>query len=248
MDRPRDDLRYRFSDIFRISWFVDLGAGRDAGADCFLAEAPEHPLKVESSCRIRKQKRLAAAAMALAALSFSAPLAAKTPEQEAKVEYATRCIAPAAEFHKVNAWVLKGILKVESAFNAGAINRNQNGSTDVGIGQMNSIHFKELYGYGIAPNDLLDPCVGTYVAAWHLAKQLKVYGNTWFAIGAYHSATPYFNARYQALVYNALISMGVVSGARLSVAPLNVGPTSSRRAAIRKVSPSQASAILATLE
>lgn len=186
--------------------------------------------------------------MTLAALSFGAPLAAKTPEQQAKVEFATRCIAPAAEFHKVNQWVLTGILKVESAFNAGAINRNQNGSTDVGIGQMNSIHFKELNRYGIAPNDLLDPCVGTYVAAWHLAKQMKAYGNTWFAIGAYHSATPYFNARYQALVYNALISMGVVSGSNLRVAPLNKGSTSSSRSATRKVTPSEASAILATLE
>lgn len=33
---------------------------------------------------------------------------------------------------------------------------------------MNSIHFKELYGHGIAPNELPGPCIGTYMAAWYL--------------------------------------------------------------------------------
>lgn len=136
-------------------------------------------------------------------------------------EQATACIAPAAAYHSVNPSILRGILKVESSFSPRAVNRNQNGSVDVGIGQMNSIHFKELSKHGIAPNDLFDPCIGTYVAAWHLAKQYRAYGNTWFAIGAYHSATPYFNSRYQSLVYNALIDMGIIEGAKRRVPPIN---------------------------
>lgn len=130
------------------------------------------------------------------------------------------CINDASQFHSVNPWILAGILKVESSFNPKAINRNENGSVDVGIGQMNSIHFRELSKWGIAPKDLFDACVGTYVAAWHLKKQVKQYGNTWYAVGAYHSATPYFNKRYQALVFNALVSMRVYNGPKLSVPPL----------------------------
>ena len=135
----------------------------------------------------------------------------------------TQCVEPAAAFHKVNPFILKAILKVESAYNARAINRNGNGTVDVGIAQMNSMHFKELSTHGVAPEDLFDPCVGIYVAGWHLAKQLKAHGNTWFAIGAYHSATPYFNSRYQALVFNALVDLKVMEGPKLGVPPLNRG-------------------------
>lgn len=95
---------------------------------------------------------------------------------------ATRCVTPAAQYHSVNPWVLRAILKVESGFNPGAINRNPNNTVDVGIAQMNSMHFKELQQHGVAPGHLLDGCIATYVAAWHLAKQMRVHGNTWFGI------------------------------------------------------------------
>lgn len=145
--------------------------------------------------------------------------------------------------------VLRAILQVESKFDPKAVNRNDNGSLDVGIGQINSIHFKELSKYGIASDDLMNACVGTYVASWHLAKQLKAYGNTWFAIGAYNSATPYFNSRYQNLVFNALVSMGVVEGPKRPVPPLR--PSSSpKKSATKPEASAQAnsSAILAISE
>lgn len=141
----------------------------------------------------------------------------------AATDNATRCVVAAAKFHKVNQTVLSAILKVESSYNAGAINRNADGSIDVGIGQMNSIHFKELSGHGIAPGNLLDPCVGSYVAAWHLGRQIKRHGNTWFAIGAYHSVTPYYNTRYQALIFNAMVDMRAATGPKLTVTPLKPG-------------------------
>lgn len=121
-----------------------------------------------------------------------------------------RCIVPAAKLHNVNHFVLRAILRVESKLNPSAINRNENGSLDVGIGQMNSIHFRELEKYGITPAHLKDACIGTYVAAWHLHKQIVRHGNTWFGIAAYHSSTPYFNSRYQILVKNELVRMGVL--------------------------------------
>lgn len=118
---------------------------------------------------------------------------------------AERCLMPASQFHQVNPQVLRAILKVESGLNPKAIARNRNGTLDVGIGQMNSIHFGELAKFGIAPGHLLDACVGTYVAAWHLRKQIARYGNTWYGIAAYHSATPRHNARYQLLLHHALV-------------------------------------------
>ena len=127
---------------------------------------------------------------------------------------ATRCVVAAAERHSVNPWVLKAILKVESNFNPGAVNRNPNGTKDIGMAQINTIHLRELSKHGISGTDLLDPCVSTYVAAWHLSKQYRQYGNTWFAVGAYHSVSRCYNDRYVGLVWNALVDWKVVEEPR----------------------------------
>jgi soluble lytic murein transglycosylase-like protein len=131
-----------------------------------------------------------------------------------------RCVAPAAQYHKVNDQILAAILRIESRMNEKAINRNSNGSMDVGIAGTNSIHFNELARHGIAPENLLDACVATYVAAWDLSKKMARFGNNWFGIAAYHSATPYYNNRYQLLIYNELVSVGVLQGRRAAVPPL----------------------------
>lgn len=139
----------------------------------------------------------------------------------APVSFAAECVLPAAEYHQINPQVLRAILHVESRMNPRAINRNANGTVDVGIAQINSIHFKELLAWGVAPQDLMNGCIGTYVAAWHLKKQMLKYGNTWFAIGAYHSATPSHNFKYQNLVYNALRKWGVAGTSGADVASVS---------------------------
>lgn len=127
----------------------------------------------------------------------------------------TRCIVQAAQFHEVNPWILRAILKTESGFNANAVNKNANGTIDVGMAQINSAHFRELSKYGVASADLKDACVATYVAAWHLAKKIKQYGNTWTGIASYHSATKCFNVRYQGLIWNQLVDWSVVQGQKI---------------------------------
>jgi hypothetical protein len=159
--------------------------------------------------------------MILAVISLSVWSSAFAQKNGYVVPKSTSCIQPAADFHQVNGWVLASILKVESSFNPRAVNKNRNGTVDVGIGQINSMHFNELSKYGISPDSLQDACIGTYVAAWHLAKQKRAFGNTWFAIGAYHSATPYFNARYQALVYNAMVDFGQMPKPKMTVPPMD---------------------------
>ena len=36
---------------------------------------------------------------------------------------------------------------------------------------------------------LMEPCKNVYIAAWHLKQKMNRYGNTWQAVGAYHSET-----------------------------------------------------------
>lgn len=158
-----------------------------------------------------------------APLLFAPHSIAKQPPSEKAPLFSTpveRCIVPAAAFHGVNHFLLRSILQVESRLNPTAVARNTNGSIDVGIGQMNSMHFGELAKHGVTPDHLRDACIGTYVAAWHLAKSIHRHGNTWQGIATYHSATPYFNRRYQALLFNELVRSGVLQGRQIPVPPL----------------------------
>lgn len=131
-----------------------------------------------------------------------------------------RCVAPASKFHGVNVYVLRAILRVESRLVEQTVTRNSNGTVDVGLGGTNSIHFPELARYGIASGHLLDACVATYVAAWHLSKTIARFGNTMFGVAAYHSATPYYNQRYQVMLYNELVRMKVIRGPTMATPPL----------------------------
>jgi soluble lytic murein transglycosylase-like protein len=131
-----------------------------------------------------------------------------------------RCIGPAAHHHRVNPLLLRAILKAESNLNPHAIGRNGDGTIDIGIGQVNSRHLPLLAANGIQPAHLLDPCIGTYVAAWHLSRVIAVHGNTWEGVARYHSGTPYFNRRYQILLNNELVAAGVIGGQRRAVPPL----------------------------
>ena len=118
-------------------------------------------------------------------------------------------------------------MQVESQLRPDAVGRNGNGSLDVGIGQINSIHFQALAKFGIGPSQLKDACIGIYVAAWQLKKGMASRGNTWEGVANYHSSTPYFNRRYQVLLNNELVRSKVISGAMLQVPPLRPGTVQS---------------------
>jgi soluble lytic murein transglycosylase-like protein len=176
-----------------------------------------HPAQRQSlraSSQPSNGRRGAVAAFVFLAFSCSiahasgAPGKAPRPSPNTPIE--VPCIEEAAAFHGVSSMLLRAIIYHESRGNPAAIGRNTNGSVDVGLGQMNSIHFPELARYGIAPGHLLNGCVNTYVAAWHLSKQVRAYGNTWIAVGNYHSKTPVHRDRYAGQIYSVLQRWRVV--------------------------------------
>lgn len=136
--------------------------------------------------------------------------------QTATVE---RCIQGAARQHRIHPAVLRAVLTVESRLDPSARNVNANGTVDLGIGQINSVHLPELARMGIEERHLLDPCTGSYVAAWHLGRQLQRFGQNWWGVGAYHSTTPQHNQRYQVLVYNEMVRAGALRGQPRPVPP-----------------------------
>jgi soluble lytic murein transglycosylase-like protein len=152
----------------------------------------------------RRRSRFARAhAFAVLALSLSCGVAR-----------ADDCFNQAGVYQGVNPSVLRAIAWFESKGDPTAIKRNANGSVDVGQLQINSIHFGDLARQGVPHGALTDPCVNIYVAAWLLKQKMVKYGNTWRAIGAYHSESPKFRDAYARSIQQILVDWGELPSAR----------------------------------
>lgn len=125
------------------------------------------------------------------------------------------CFDEAARFHTVNPWILRAIAAQESGFKAATIVQNRNGTLDRGMFGINSVHLPELARYGVTAQDLMDSCKSAYLGAWHLRKKINKHGNSWRAVGAYHSETPWRRDRY-ALTIQRIIEywskQGIIPG------------------------------------
>ena len=106
------------------------------------------------------------------------------------------CFDDAAAWHGVHAGVLRAIAIQENRRCDASVHRNKNGSVDIGCMQINSVHLPELAPFNITKERLLDPCINIYVGARHYRKMVLKYGNTWTAVGAYHSQTPKYRDAY----------------------------------------------------
>lgn len=106
------------------------------------------------------------------------------------------CFDAAGAYQHVSPLLLRAIAWQESHNHPEATHKNENGSTDYGLMQINSIHLPALSHYGVSSRTLMKPCESVYVAAWHLKQKFRKYGNSWDAVGAYHSETPALRDKY----------------------------------------------------
>jgi soluble lytic murein transglycosylase-like protein len=118
--------------------------------------------------------------------------------------HATACWEEAGARYGVNPHLLYAIAKTESSLNPKALNRNKNGSYDIGLMQINSFWFPILRKHGIEEKQLLEPCTSIHVGAWILAQNMRRMGNTWKAVGAYNSSKPEIRLRYAQKVYGKI--------------------------------------------
>lgn len=117
---------------------------------------------------------------------------------------ATACWEDAAERYGVNPHLLYAIAKTESSLNPRAVNRNKNGSYDIGLMQINSTWFPTLRKFGVEEHHLYDPCTSIHVGAWILADNMRRLGNSWNAVGAYNTSKPDLRVKYARKVYRNL--------------------------------------------
>lgn len=100
------------------------------------------------------------------------------------------CWLKAGERYGIEPELLQAIAIVESNGNTAAINKNRNGTFDVGLMQINSSHLGALRKFRISQKDLLkDPCQSVMIGAWILAGQIQQFGYTWDAVGAYNAGS-----------------------------------------------------------
>ena len=84
--------------------------------------------------------------------------------------------------------LLQAIAAVESGYRAQAMNHtNRNGTRDIGLMQINSIHLPRLLKQGITEERLLnEPCLSVEVGASILAEFIQRFGYNWTAVGSYN--------------------------------------------------------------
>lgn len=103
------------------------------------------------------------------------------------------CFDAAARLYGVNSEVLVAIAWHESHFLHWKVHRNSDGSTDYGLMQINSRNLPRLH---LDPRSVMPPCANIVAAARLYRHEVLRWGNTWNAVGAYHSTTPALQHRY----------------------------------------------------
>jgi len=96
------------------------------------------------------------------------------------------CWEEASTRYNVPVPLLKAITEVESNFNPKAREILKD-SESIGLMQINSFWYDKLHAYDINRNDLFNPCVNVNIGAWIISQEIKRYGLTWQAIGAYNA-------------------------------------------------------------
>lgn len=110
------------------------------------------------------------------------------------------CFEHAEATYGIHRDLLKAIAVQESGLNPLAINKNRNGSIDVGLMQINSQWWPRLSQAGFDTNWLYDPCYNVLFGSWILAQNIARQGMTWEAVGAYHSPTGWRAQQYSAQI------------------------------------------------
>lgn len=146
-----------------------------------------------------RPRRWLAAAFCLAGVAFAGASAAAKPRDGHVYD---RCFAAVGRYYHINPLLLRAIAKQESNFDPRAVNdSNTNGSTDYGLMQINSMWLPILATIGIDAQRLLnEPCVNIAVGGLILHGNIKRYGMSWEAVGAYNAASPDKRKRYAARV------------------------------------------------
>ena len=110
-----------------------------------------------------------------------------------------KCSALSSSVFNVPQIAVKVLVKTEGG-RIGTIMRNDNGTFDLGVMQINTSNLSRIqavYPYVTWRHIAFDPCINIMVGTWFLSEKIKDRdGDVWEGIGDYHSRTPVYHARY----------------------------------------------------
>ena len=113
------------------------------------------------------------------------------------------CFEEAGQLYSISPQLLWSIAKVESNFQANAVNWNRNGTYDFGVMQINS-SWRMALGEE-RWTKLGDPCMNVKIGAWLLAQCISRHGYTWNAVGCYNAASRNKRDAYARKIYGVLV-------------------------------------------
>lgn len=112
------------------------------------------------------------------------------------------CFEDAGNTYGINPTLLLSIARVESNLNPKAINKNINGTSDIGLMQINSAWLKSM---SVNANDLLnDACLNAMTGAWILRQCIDRHGYGWEAVGCYNAMSRDKKVNYAWKVFHQL--------------------------------------------
>jgi soluble lytic murein transglycosylase-like protein len=115
------------------------------------------------------------------------------------------CLDDAARYHRVNGTLVRVIAEQESGMRANAVNVNSDGTEDIGLMMINSSWLPKLARYRVTRESLFDACVNAYVGTWILTSNIKRFGPTWKAVGAYNAVSTAKQLAYANKIYRRLL-------------------------------------------
>jgi hypothetical protein len=115
------------------------------------------------------------------------------------------CWDKAAARYGLSSHLLYALARTESGLNPAAVDRNCDGSRDIGLMQINSSWLPTLAGHRIAEHHLFDACTSIHVARL---------GYTWDAVGAYNARSAPRRRAYSHRVHRDLMAATAASARR----------------------------------
>lgn len=111
-----------------------------------------------------------------------------------------------ARFGLANPAVLRALAKQESSGRCTQRHpANADGSYDIGCLGINSGWLPTLQKkFGLNEQDLYDPCINVHVGAWVFAKNVRQYGDSWQAVGAFNAKSEHKRIEYAWKIYKHL--------------------------------------------
>lgn len=135
------------------------------------------------------------------------PLCASGASPAAGAGARNACIEQAAARYNVHPDLVRAVIHTEGG-TTGKVSWNANGSYDMGLMQINSIHLRRLSEFGISRDHVINnECVNIYVGSWLLTQAIAQDADFWRGVGRYHSATPKYNERYRTKVFDHLVRL-----------------------------------------